>query len=228
MSTRDSAERPHRFPAREWAGFAALYLASLAFDVWLVFVLADGAWQDKVSLVLAIVGIFGLGVGLLNRSEFKKAMPAFIDIDEMTSHNLRFFIAGNLRPLAASSDFMSSLLYGRDPWSRSEMAIGWRIALSPLSVVSFFVAVAVCLLWFVVVAAYLLIVAPFAYLAYAVVSLPLLRIRDPGDRADRQPPGATNLDTRQIVGANLVELRIFMVGVIAPVFAFVIKLIQLY
>jgi hypothetical protein len=181
-----------------------------------------------VSLVLAIVGVFGLGVGLLNRSELKKALPRFINIEEMTSHNLRLFIDGNLRPISASSQFMTALLYGRDPWSRPDVAIGWRIALFPLSVVSSFAVVAVCLLWFVAAAAYLIIVAPFAYLAYAVVSLPLLRIRDPGRGADQRSPGIPEVHPREIVKANLVELRVFMVGAILPTFAFVIQLIQLY
>ena len=228
MGTSDSAERPPRLRAREWGVRVGLYLVLLAFDVWLVFALPNGPWQDKVSLVLAIVGVFGLGVGLLNRSELKAALPEFIDIEAMTSHNLQLFVDGNLRPLGASSEFMIALLYGRDPWSRPDMAIGWRVALVPLSVVSFLAVVAACLLWFLAVAAYLIIVAPFAYLAYAVVSLPLLRIRDPGRGADQRPPGIGGIDPREIVKANLVELRVFMVGAILPTFAFVIQLIQLY
>jgi hypothetical protein len=206
----------------------ALYLVLLAFDVWLVFVVADGPWQDKVSLVLAIVGIFGLAVGLLNRSEFKKALADFIDIDDMTSHNLRFFIAGTLRPLGASAGFMISFVFGRGPLSRRDIAIGWRIALFPLSVVGFFAAGAVYVLWFVAAAAYLVIVAPFSYLAYALVSLPLLRIRDSSEGADRHLAELGDLRPPEIVRDNFAELRIFMVGVIPPVFAFVIKLIQLY
>jgi hypothetical protein len=211
-----------------WAGLVALYLLFLAVDAWVVFVLPQGPWQDKASLVLAIVGFFGLGVGLLNRSELARALPGYINIDKMTSHNLRRFVAGNLAVLGASAPFMISLVYGRDPWSREGMAIGWRVALFPLSLISAFATLAMCLLWFVACGAYLVVVAPFSYLAFAAVSLPLLRIRDSGPHAYEDPPEFRDIHTREIVKDNLVDFRAFLVGVISPTFAFVIKLIQLY
>jgi hypothetical protein len=215
--------------ASEWAGWVAIYLVFLALDVWLVFVVAHGGWQDKVSLVLAIVGVFGLAVALLNKSEVKKALPDVINIGKLTSHKLPYFLGANFRFLAASAEFMRSFILGRSLRPRPDRAVGWTLALAPFWVVGLLVLVAVWLFYFVAVAAYLVLVMPFAYLAYVLVSLPLLRIRDqPGGVEKKNPPFMPEVHPPAIVKNNFVELRIFMVGVISPLFAFVIKLIQLY
>jgi hypothetical protein len=217
-------------PSREWqVGSVLLYLAALALDIWLVFVLPKGSWQDHAGLALGVIGIFAFATGFLNATGFAKATgwgqafpPDFLD--DLTSPNLIDFVAANLRLLGVSQWFGIAFIYGRDPWAGWGM--GWKLALFPFLLLYAMVVTLLSLLWIVACFAYLVLVVPFAYLAYAAVSLPLLRIKKTDETKSIDNPWGLN--PRKVVEDRMFELRVFGVGALATFGAFLVKIISLY
>lgn len=202
------------------------YLAALAVDVWLVFVLPEGSWQDHVGLLLGVIGIFAFAIGFLNATELAKELPPYV-LDSLTSPDLFKFLFANLSLLGASTDFATAFLYGRDPWTR--VAIEWqRFVLFPLWLIYTIAVFSLSLLWFAAAFAYLIFVVPFAYLAYALVSLPLLRISETDEKKAKPPINPWGLKPREVVECHMFQLRVFGVGALATFGAIVVKVISLY
>lgn len=200
------------------------YLSALALDVWLVFVLPGGSWQDHAGALLAIVGLFAFATGFLNATEVAKQLPPFF-LADLTSPNLRWFIKGNFDLLAMSSDFARAFVFGRDPWT--EAPVRWKVALFPLTVIIVILETLIALSWFAASFAYLVFVLPFAYLAYAVVSLPLIRISETDE--DRwQAINPWGLKPRNVVASHMFELRVFTVGALSTFAAAVVRIVPLY
>ncbi len=119
----------------------------------------------------------------------------------------------------------SRSVYGRDPWTR--LSIGWKFALFPLLLIYTIIVFSLALLWFVAAFAYLIVVLPFAYLAYLLVSLPLNRISET-DEAKWKPINPWGLKPREVVAGHMFQLRVFGVGALATFGAIVVKVISLY
>ena len=97
--------------------YLLVYFAALAVDIWLVFVLPKGSWQDHAGLLLGIIGIFAFATGFLNAAGVDSDRESVPPLDSLTSPNLFEFVAANLRLVAIMQFFAVALLYGRDPWT---------------------------------------------------------------------------------------------------------------
>ena len=184
-------------PSRAWqVGTVLVYLAALALDIWLVFVLPKGSWEDHAGLALGVIGIFAFATGFLYATGFLdketgwgEALPPDF-LDNLTSPNLIDFVAANERLLGVSMWFGIAFVYGRDPWSG--WSIGWKFALFPFLLLYTVAVFLLALLWIVACFAYLIFVVPFAYLAYAAVSLPLLRVKVTDEKKSTDNPWGLN------------------------------------
>jgi hypothetical protein len=200
------------------------YAAALAFDIWLVFVHPSGDWRDRTGTVLAIVGILGFGITFLNTTELAKQLPPFF-LPDLTSPRLKRFIAGNLRLLATSTDFALAVFWGRDPWGH--VSAGRMVALFPVRFLIAVLQLSVALSWFVLTFAYLILVVPFAYIAYAVVSLPLTAIIST-DETKWTRVNPWGLRPTAIVASHMFELRTFIVGTLGTFLAAVLRATSFY
>lgn len=204
--------------------YLLIYVAALALDVWLVFVLPQGSFYDHAGALLTVIGVFALATGFFKAAELAKQLPPFF-LADLTSPNLFRFISGNLNLLALSSDFAIAYVYGRGPWT--EVSTGWKLALFPLSIMIFVVETVISLSWFVVSFAYLVFVLPFTYLAYAAAGVTLLRVA----QTDTEKLRTTNpwkLEPQKVVASHMFELRVFSVGALASFAAALFKIIPLY
>jgi hypothetical protein len=213
------------FVSRTWKiGVLLAYLAALALDVWLVVILPSGTWQDRAGLVLGIVGFAAFATGFLNATDLAKALPQF-DLGSMTSPNLFDFLASNLRLLSLSFFFGAAFIYGRDPWTKLES--GWKkLLLLPLW---FMVALSLLLVPIVLgigAFAYLIFVLPFTYLAYALVSLPLIRITETDE--SRMDYVSRSMRLPKLVSDHMPQLRVFGAGALSTFLAFVLRAIATY
>jgi len=201
-----------------------LFLIALSLDIWLVFVLPKGSWQDHAGALLAIIGFFAFATGFLKETELARRLdPLFLA--DLTSPKLFRFLSGNLKLMTASIDFALAFLYGREPWKTT--TLGWNFVLFPVWVIVVIAEFLTVLLWLVADFAYLILVVPFAYLAYALVSLPLIRI----SQSDVEAAGLTNpwgLHPRAVVSSHMFELRVFTVGALSTFSAAAIKILPLY
>jgi hypothetical protein len=156
--------------------------------------------------------VAGLATGFLAATEISKRLSSLLD--DLTSPNLRQFVAGNL---ALSSIVMSvlSCLFRGILYSRR-----WYTAL-PLALF-YFISVPVV---FVLGLAYYVLVVPPAYIAYAVVSSPLNTIKD-SDREVTITRGEERIDVRAITVEHTVALRAFLVGLASTLFAVATKAIE--
>jgi hypothetical protein len=202
----------------------ACYLAALALDVWLVFVLPQGSWQDHAGLLFGIIGIFAFATGFLKETDLVKQLPGSF-LDDLTSPDLFQFLTGNLRLLATSTDFAQAFLWGRNPWTR--WGSGRKFALFPYLLLYTIAVLLLALLWIVALAAYLIFVVPFSYLAYALVSLPLDRISKT-DETKWKPINPYGLEPRKVARDHTFQLRVFGVASLATFGLVVVKVISLY
>ena len=204
--------------------YISYYLAALALDIWLVFVLPTGTWKDHAGVLLGIIGIFAFATGFLNATELAKQFPESF-LDNLTSDRLVTFIDGNLLLLAISLDFAQAFVWGRDPWTR--WTLGWKFALFPFLLLYAIAVISLGLLWLLACFAYLIFVLPFVYLAYSLVSLPTRRIRET-NQAKWTPINPYGLQPQTVVKDHVFQLRVFGVGALATFGAIVIKIIELY
>jgi hypothetical protein len=211
--------------SRTWKiGALLVYLVALALDVWLVVILPSAAWQDRAGLVLGIVGLSAFATGFLNATDLAKALPHF-DLDSMTSPNLFDFVAANMRLLALAFFFGEAFLYGRDPWTKMESS--WKkLLLLPLW---FVIAVSTLLVPIVLglgAVAYLIFVLPFTYLAYALVSLPLIRITETDE--SKLDPVSRSMHLSKLVSDHTAQLRVFGAGSLTTFVAFALRAMAAY
>ena len=70
------------------------YLLVLAADLWFFLLLPSGPWEKRVGFLLQVLGIYAIGLGLLERIGVLAAFKS--SEEELTSTNLRDFLAANL------------------------------------------------------------------------------------------------------------------------------------
>jgi hypothetical protein len=145
-------------------------------------------------------------------TEMSKSLSSLLE--DMTSPNLREFIAGNL---ALTAIFMTvlSLLFSGVLFLRR-----WYAAI-PLA---FLYALSLPLM-FVLLLAYYVLVMPLVYIAYAIVSIPLTTIRD-AQRTVTITRGDEQIDVRGVVVDHVVPLRGFLVVVASTLFAVLTKSLE--
>jgi hypothetical protein len=176
--------------------YVVVYVSSLAVCLTTIYLVFDG-WVARASFALAVVGVYGFTFQLVS-SAFATLDSEFTD--ELTSPNLRRFLAGNFRAIGIL--FMICAVAVTAPGKRSRRPSGLRVP--PLAFVTALVA---SVLLFGYMALHLLVVAPLAYLAYLPASnfLRVLGVASPDQPIMRElttPEGATVLDAVTAFGRN--------------------------
>jgi hypothetical protein len=174
------------------------WLALLAFDLWLFFVLPGSPVDERVSFFLEVLGLYAIGIGLLDRLGLLQAFAH--SNDELTSPELRTFLAANFM-FASTLSLLGAravrgLLYARQ-W--------YALLVAPLLIV----ATPVLL---IVIAAYFLAVVPIAYLAYVAASMVLVGLSAPSPEKYAIVRGDERLDFEKVIPDHLPALRSFLVG----------------
>jgi len=131
-----------------------LFFEIVAISLWL-----PGAWNEKLTAALAVVGIYGLTIGFLSKGAALSQLPG--TLEDLTSHNLVSYFLANLRFVAMVSMLIAMGLRKRGRSQRSTPLVIW-VALFPVS------------LAYVVV--HMLVIAPLSYIPMAVASTTVLDI----------------------------------------------------
>jgi len=199
-----------------WVVVIAVYVALLALDIWIYFLVPSIPWLSRVGFVFQVVGVAGLATGFLAATEISKRLSSLLE--DLTAPNLRQFVAGNLALSAIVMSVLSCLFSGI-LFSRR-----WYTAL-PLALV-YFISVPFV---FVLGLAYYVLVVPPAYIAYSMVSAPLNTIKDSNREITitrGEGEGQEKIDVRAIIVEHTVALRGFLVGLASTLFAVATKAIE--
>jgi hypothetical protein len=184
-----------------------VYFLLLALNVWLLWFLPDASAIEKVSFVLSIVGIYSLALNFSSDTGLSKAFPDWLD--DLTSPNLRAFAAGTFRVASVLFLFASLFVRGFPPpasrWIRFFLIL-LAIPMVPATLV----------IAFTVAAAYLVVIAPAAYIGYLFAATVLNGVENaPDDVA--LVSGGRKVDLKQTVQDHRVQLRTLIVGLPATI-----------
>lgn len=178
---------------------AIVYLAMLAFDVWLFLFLPSGDLDARIAFCLQVLGLYAIFVGLLETLGILDALKR--SADDLTSPELRTFLAANLTFAATlmlvASRAVRGVLYARQ-W--------YALLIAPVLILA-------TPLILVLVIAYFIAVVPLAYIAYLIASVFLvgLSAADPEEITVSQ--GDERLELGATISKHLTKLRSFLVGV---------------
>jgi hypothetical protein len=193
---------------------AAIYIAVLALDIWLIFFLAGGSWQGKAAFLLQTLGLYSFAIGFVSQSELSNSFSKMLE--NMTSSNLRDFLGENMSLLTVVSGLQATMAGGKlnaTGWHSHVPLVPWVITIMALVGELF----------------YVIVVMPIAYVAYLLAAIPLLLIRDSkvtafiGEKGSPKP-----LNVQELVKGHMVALKAFMVGLASTAVSFVINGVSLY
>jgi hypothetical protein len=197
------------------------FVGGLLLGYWLVFVAVPGTWQDQAGLLLQLLGVFALATAFVERTGVADDLPDGF-VSEMTSPYPRKYIAGQYRLVALTMAFGRAYVYGRSPWEG--LAPKWKAWLFPLWLLVALLQLIGAVLLVLAALAYVVLLAPFAYPAYAIVGFVLISIRD--GRGEETPliPG---FDPRDVIRGHPAQLRGFLVFAATTIASFALKLAAL-
>jgi hypothetical protein len=177
---------------------AILYAVVLAFDVWLFLFLPGGELDARIGFFLQILGLYAIGTGLLEQAGILGAFKQ--SADELTSRNLRTFLAANLTfggvLLLLASSAVRGVLYARE-W--------YALLVAPVLIVATPVLLLLCF-------AYLIAVVPIAYLAYLLASVFLVGLSASSPEQITVARGEERLQLGELMAEHLPKVRTFLVG----------------
>ena len=160
------------------------YFALLGLNVWLLWFLPDASALEKVSFVLSIVGVYSLA---LNFSSGSNVSPE--SLDDLTSPSLRGFAAGSFRVVAVMFLLASLFVRGFPPPSPRWIRVLLILLAIPLVPATFVIA-------FVLAAAYLVVIAPTAYIAYLFAGTVLDGVENAPGTSFSTPASARSASSR--------------------------------
>jgi hypothetical protein len=190
-------------------GIAILVLGLLALEVAALILWVPGTWHERTRLVLQVIGLYGIAVGFMSRSDVPRDFRG--TLQDMTSPNLYKFMLGNFSFAIFPTLLMATAL------SKRKLA-GAPVALTALGNFS-------CLfltpLVFVYVFFHLLVIMPLTYLPYLLASSLVSNIVYSGEdymiRAERRQLGNAaqqrEVSMKAIIEANPAAAKSFVVGV---------------
>jgi hypothetical protein len=186
------------------AGWSAL----AGFDLWLLLIRPDAAWDAKIAFVLGLIGVYTFAFGLLSATDVLKRLPLGADL---TSPNPVIFLAGNS---TAMSLLYLTLSIAVTPQRTSESldrrgGMLLEAARAPLLIAGCLLAVAFSIV-------YLVLIAPLAWLAYVVISVPLDSVLTSGrDMALTMTVAGeeSTVDIQELFKEHLVTFRNLLVAV---------------
>jgi hypothetical protein len=189
--------------ATKTLAIAIVYLALLAFDVWLFFFLPSGDLDARAAFCLQVLGLYTIGIGLLEQTGILGVLKG--SAKELTSDNLREFMAANLAfagtLLLVASLAVRGLLYARQ-W--------YALLVAPVLILA-------TPLILILVFAYFVAVVPLAYVAYVIASVFLVGLSAANPERITVSRGDEQLALGDTITDNLPKLRTWLVGVPAIV-----------
>jgi hypothetical protein len=187
----------------------ALYLAALAANLYVFWVLPAGSLLDRLAFALELIAIYNLALTLLSSTDLFKTFPTWLE--EMTSANLRDFGAGTMRTLGVMAALSSLAVRGFPPPLVTQRL---PLMLQVLAAVTLGLTFAILdvVLFMLVVVVFLLGIAPIAYIGYVLVDVVLDAISSaPNEIQLSSTEGSLGL--KGTVRMHRVQLRTFLVGV---------------
>jgi hypothetical protein len=172
----------------------------------------DVAWDSKIAFVLGLLGVYTFAFGFLAQTDLLKRFPSLGD--DLTSPNPLKFLAGGFQVLSLLQiSFPVGAASERTPESleRRGAALLWLIQF-PVLLLGFFAVAAYTVV-------YLLLMAPIAWLAYSIVSIPLDSISGSArDTAmvlvDRQTGEEQQVvSIKEVVNEHMITLRNLLVAI---------------
>jgi hypothetical protein len=183
------------------------YFLLLALNVWLLWFLPTAPPIEKVSFMLAIVGIYNFALNFLSATGLFKADPSWLD--EMTSPSLLDFVAGAFRLTGLAYLTLSLFIRGFPPPTLPRLRFFLLLITIPL-------ALGMLLTAALVTAAYLVVIVPVAYIGYLLASVFLDAIENaPDDFAISSEEGL--LTMKEALRDHRAQLRTLVVGLPATV-----------
>jgi hypothetical protein len=188
------------------------WLLLAAFDVWLLLIRPAAPWDTKISFVLGVLGVYTFAFGILAQTGLLRVFPD--QGESLTSPNPMRFLAGSFEAVGLLQLVVSvGMRPERTPESLDRRGGSLlQLVQLPVLLVEFVLVVAFTVL-------YLVVIAPLAWIAYAIVSVPLDAITGSGrDVAVGLVDPRTGAKTepvylKQVVVENLVTLRNLLVAV---------------
>lgn len=193
-----------------------LFSLLLAFNIWFFFVWPKKAFGDKIATVLQIIAVYTFGLGVLTQIGVLPALKSLAP--ELTSPDLLRFLAGNMNIAAIGFQGLSVAL---EP---SKTAFSATIALEGLYLL---LLTPIAILGFV---AYAIFVMPWAYLAYAFVSIPVNAVLTSGVDHCLSLSGPSLEEStycfKEGVQSNTAGFKSFLIALPAVTVAFALKLFR--
>ena len=201
----------------------AASLAVVAFDVAALTTWARGSWDAKLSLLLQIIAVYGIGLAFMRAS---KTLQGFGEVmSDMTSPNLFKFVAGNFV-------FLSIIASAASIGLRPARAPG---AASALSAVGLFLLVLIFPVLLAYLAFHVFVVMPLAYLAYVPASAVVQSIASAsGDIEMASIPGPAGtgepqtMRLKEVIAADSVAFKSVLVGIPAAILSLVTRLFGMF
>jgi hypothetical protein len=196
------------------AGWALL----AAFDLWLILIRPDAPWQTRISFLLGLVGVYTFAFGIVSAGGLLSWDPSLGLY--LTSPNPTLLLAAILEVLSL---LFSAVSVAFRPKRTSE-SLDRRGAgiLYVIQTVVLFLTLVVLVPFLLV---YVFLVAPLAWIAYAIVDVPLDSVLTSGEDMEIKmttPEGERTITIKQLVRDHQVTLRNGLVAVPALVSSLVI------
>ncbi len=217
---------------------AALLVLILIGNIAALTLFGHGSWDNRVGLVLSLVGFYGIGMGFVQKSDVLKNLFGADNpnvVDEMASPNPLRFLRANLFFFAVFGSLFA-VAFGK---RRTDQSSG------PLGCFGQIILTLIIPLLLVYFLLHFLVLMPFAYIGYLVSSALVESVL--GSKEDILLDGSYNgrldlhpaiLDfslhrgqmasVREIVASNSTATKSFLLGIPAIAFSLVIKGIAIF
>jgi len=196
-----------------------IFVLLIAGEITLLVLYGKDTWLDQVGLLLQIIGLYGVSLGFIQKSDMLKD---FDGIDDMTSPDPVRFIANNFVFLGIiSSIWAVGLGINRSRTSSFSLGcLGQIIAVLSLPIL---------LGYFLF---HLLVICPFAYFGYLLASAFTESIIGSADDIEMavssDGKNEEKISMRKIISSNLSATKSFLIGIPAIFLSFVTKIIGMF
>lgn len=176
-----------------------------AFDLWLLVVRPDAGWDTKIGVVLGLIGVYTFAFGILSASGVLDGMPSLGR--DLTSPNPVAMLRGIFVVLTLVSNALSVALAPARTRESAERRGGLTLFLVQTPIL-----LAGVLVVAVFATAYVVLIAPLAWIAYVVASAPLDSIVGSGSDAEIASSSPA-IGIKPLVDEHLVVLRNALVAI---------------
>ncbi len=197
-----------------------LLIGAFAAEIFLIMKFGQGKNVDKITLLLTIVGFYGIAIGFIKKSAIGESFTELLE--EMTSYHPARFLAGNFTCMGLLLNFISiGFSKYRNP--QSSMLLG-------------FVGTLCMILAFPVVLSYvffhIFVIMPLAYAAYLFSSAIVEAFTGASgdiEVTQRSADGELKvLKLKSIILKDKEASKSFIVGIHATIFSLVLKILEMF